>query len=81
MVACSLEAKRAFYSSNNLGWFANGIVLGLLGSVAGFQVASLVHYILGDPEPMLIFWIFMGSAIVLRKHAGQVPVERNGMAM
>lgn len=62
MVACWIAIKRSFDESRELGWFVNGTCLGVLGAVAAFQVASLFHYVPGDPEPMLLFWILIGTS-------------------
>lgn len=46
-------------------WFSRGLALGLLGSAAGFVIASLVHYTLGDGEVMGTLWLLMGCAVTL----------------
>jgi len=48
-------------------WFSRGLALGLLGSGAGFVIASLVHYTLGDGEVMGTLWLLMGCAVALRR--------------
>lgn len=48
-------------------WFSRGLALGLMGSAAGFVIASLVHYTLGDGEVMGTLWFLMGCAVVLRQ--------------
>jgi O-antigen ligase len=65
--SCWAAARRAFDIQRQKSWFGTGISLGALGAVAAFQLASLFHFILGDPEPMLIFWILIGSAIILEQ--------------
>ena len=63
MYSCWAAARRALVVSEH--WTARGLALGILGAVAAFQLAAIFHFILGDPEPMLIFWILIGSAIIL----------------
>lgn len=46
-------------------WFSRGLAMGLFGSAAGFVIASLVHYTLGDGEVMGALWLLMGCAVVL----------------
>jgi hypothetical protein len=46
-------------------WFSRGLALGLLGSAAGFVIASTVHYTLGDGEVMGALWLLMGCAVAL----------------
>ena len=52
-------------------WFSRGLALGLLGSAAGFVIASTVHYTLGDGEVMGALWLLMGCAVALRCQLGQ----------
>jgi uncharacterized membrane protein YeaQ/YmgE (transglycosylase-associated protein family) len=68
MWSCWSVARRAFTQNVQRDALAGGIALGVLGAILAFQFASLFHYILGDPEPMLIFWVFIGAAIVLLDH-------------
>jgi hypothetical protein len=51
--------------SREQDWFSRGLALGLLGSAAGFVIASLVHYTLGDGEVMGTMWFLMGCAVAL----------------
>jgi len=74
-VACWREAKRAARRHAGKGWLLEGTALGILGAVAAFQLASLFHYVLGDPEPMLIFWSLVGSAIILSEQHRLSPVR------
>jgi len=67
MYSCWAAAKGAFNGQQHKNWFATGVSLGALGAIAAFQLASLFHFILGDPEPMLIFWILMGFVIILEQ--------------
>jgi hypothetical protein len=48
-------------------WFSRGLALGLFGSAAGFVLASVVHYTLGDGEVMGTLWFLMGCAVVLHR--------------
>ena len=34
---------------------------------------SLFHYILGDPEPMLLFWILIGSLSIIAPRPARLP--------
>jgi O-antigen ligase len=68
MWSCWSVARRAFTQNVQRDALAGGIALGVLGAILAFQFASLFHYILGDPEPMLVFWVFIGAAIVLLNH-------------
>ena len=69
MFTCWSTARRALAHTAQNDSFAQGIALGLLAAVVTFQFASLFHYILGDPEPMLLFWILIGGAIILERRA------------
>ncbi|HKW26537.1 MAG TPA: O-antigen ligase family protein, partial [Terriglobales bacterium] len=51
--------------TRNKDWLSRGLALGLLGSAAGFVIASTVHYTLGDGEVMGALWLLMGCAVVL----------------
>jgi O-antigen ligase len=64
MWACWSIARRAFTRAALHDPLARGLALGVLGAILAFQFASLFHYILGDPEPMLIFWVLIGSAVI-----------------
>ncbi|HSI88596.1 MAG TPA: O-antigen ligase family protein, partial [Pyrinomonadaceae bacterium] len=44
---------------------SRGIVAGALGALAGFFTSGLVHYNLGDSEVVLVFYLIMGTAIVV----------------
>jgi hypothetical protein len=55
-------------------WFSQGLALGLFGSAAGFVIASLVHYTLGDGEVMGTLWCLMGCAVVLNRQLGTQSV-------
>ena len=37
-----------------------GVILGALGSIAGFFTSGLVHYNLGDQEVAMVFYLLMG---------------------
>ena len=76
MLTCWSTARRAFANAAQ-DTFARGIALGALGAVVAFQFASLFHYILGDPEPMLLFWILMGAAITVQKRTGIASVSKS----
>jgi O-antigen ligase len=67
MFTCWSTARRALAHTAQDDSFVQGIALGVLAAVVAFQFASLFHYILGDPEPMLLFWILIGAAIILER--------------
>ena len=54
-------------------WFSRGLALGLAGSAAGFILASLVHYTLGDGEVMGTLWLLMGCAVALHQRLNGSP--------
>lgn len=56
-------------------WFSRGLALGLLGSAAGFVLASLVHYTLGDGEVMGTLWLLMGCAVALHQQLRACPAQ------
>ncbi|MGE5204117.1 MAG: O-antigen ligase family protein [Chlamydiota bacterium] len=53
--------------------FSRGLALGLFGSAAGFVLASVVHYTLGDGEVMGMLWFLMGCAVVLHRQFTKQP--------
>jgi hypothetical protein len=65
MWSCWSVAKKALTETAQRDALTRGIILGVLSAILAFQFASLFHYIQGDPEPMLIFWVFIGAAIVV----------------
>jgi O-antigen ligase len=73
MYSCWATAKRALNNARAT-WLGHGTALGALGAITAFQFASLFHYILGDPEPMLIFWSLIAAAIILGS-TGQQSAE------
>ncbi len=56
-------------------WFSRGLALGLMGSAAGFVIASLVHYTLGDGEVMGTLWLLMGCAVALHHQLVNYPAQ------
>jgi len=64
MYSCWVAARRAL-NNERATWLGHGTALGVLGAITAFQFASLFHYIVGDPEPMLIFWSLIAVAIIL----------------
>jgi O-antigen ligase/polysaccharide polymerase Wzy-like membrane protein len=46
-------------------WFPRGLALGLLSSAIAFDLAGFVHYISGDAEVMIVFWLLAGLALSL----------------
>ena len=65
LVSCGRLLVRNLELSRKQDWFSRGLALGLLGSAAGFVIASLVHYTLGDGEVMGTLWFLMGCAVAL----------------
>lgn len=65
LVSCGRLLVRNLKLSRKQDWFSRGLALGLLGSAAGFVIASLVHYTLGDGEVMGTLWFLMGCAVAL----------------
>jgi O-antigen ligase len=61
--------------ARNRNWFSRGMTLGLLGSAAGFVIASSVHYTLGDGEVMGALWLLMGCAVALCYQLRQMPAD------
>lgn len=56
-------------------WFSRGLALGMVGSAAGFILASLVHYTLGDGEVMGTLWFLMGCAVALHQQLSCCPSD------
>lgn len=46
---------------------AYGVLLGILGSLTGFFLSSLVNYNYGDSEVAMLLWFLLGTAMVLRR--------------
>ena len=55
-----------------LEWIERGILLGALGGLAGFFTSGLVHYNWGDSEVVMVFYMIMGLALAVHRHAVQV---------
>lgn len=47
--------------------FAHGVLLGCIGSLAGFFTAGIVHYNLGDGEVAMVFYIMAGIGLAAVK--------------
>lgn len=62
-------------------WFVRGTVLGILGSVSGLVVSSLVHYNFGDSEVAMLFWFFLGIALALERILGTTPTDNIGQVL
>ena len=45
----------------------HGLILGIIGALAGFLLSSLVNYNFGDSEVALLFWWMMGVAVIIDK--------------
>lgn len=58
---------RAVRSANDT--FAQGVLLGCLGAVAGFFTAGIVHYNLGDGEVAMVFYIVTGIGLATAKYS------------
>src|SRR5438105_13209088 len=46
--------------------FSSGCALGSLAALIAFNAISLVHYIAGDAEVMIVFWLLVGVAFSLQ---------------
>jgi hypothetical protein len=63
-----LEIARAEKQASDRGdTNAYGILLGILGSLTGFLLSSLVNYNYGDGEAVMLLWLLLGSAMVVRR--------------
>jgi O-antigen ligase len=55
----------------------HGLALGVMGSLAGFLLSSLVNYNFGDSEVALLLWWMMGAVVVISQtnsgNAGRDP--------
>jgi hypothetical protein len=51
------------------GWFDRGLLLGILGGLAGFVLTGFLQYNFGDAEAMVVFWLLMGLAFALNRLA------------
>jgi hypothetical protein len=49
------------------GAAVHGLVLGVMGALAGFLLSSLVNYNFGDSEVALLLWWMMGAIVVIDK--------------
>lgn len=58
--------KNTLRLDSSVYWFQRGLVLGLLASTIAFLLIAAVHYIAGDAEVMILFWLLMGIAMVLQ---------------
>jgi len=45
----------------------HGLILGIIGALAGFLLSSLVNYNFGDSEVALLLWWIMGVAVIIDK--------------
>ena len=54
-------------------WIDCGILLGALGGLAGFLTSGLVHYNWGDSEVVMVLYMIMGLALVVRREVAQDP--------
>ena len=62
---CAAALWRAVRRMPPERFVSRGIVAGGLGALAGFSTSGLVHYNLGDSEVVLVFYLIMGTAIVV----------------
>jgi hypothetical protein len=60
---------RTLRSGSKLEWIERGILMGALGGLAGFFTSGVVHYNWGDSEVVMIFYMIMGLAFVIHRHA------------
>ncbi len=56
-------------------WFDRGLVLGILGGLAGFVLTGFLQYNFGDAEAMVVFWLLMGMGFALSRLARHVPTN------
>lgn len=60
---------RSLRNGAKLEWIDRGILLGALGGLAGFFTSGLVHYNWGDSEVVMVFFMIMGLALSIHRHA------------
>jgi O-antigen ligase len=67
-----VRLHRAFAATD---WFDRGLVLGILGGLAGFVLTGFLQYNFGDAEAMVVFWLLMGLAFALNRLLIDVPTN------
>lgn len=67
-IARGEKSARDFSDTNS-----HGLLLGILGALTGFLASSLVNYNYGDAEATMMFWFFMGLALVLARPETALP--------
>jgi len=66
LMAANLLLQWRLAKSLFVGLVARGLALGLLTSTMALLMVALVHYITGDAEVMILFWLLAGMGIVLQ---------------
>ncbi len=57
------------------GWFAHGVVLGLLGGWVAFLVCGVVQYNLGEEQISIVIWCFVGLSLALNRMLPAIPLS------
>ena len=66
MTACFAAPLALLRADSQPGVFVRGCALGSLAALVAFNAISLVHYIAGDAEVMIVFWLLAGLAANLK---------------
>lgn len=53
-------------------WFLRGLAMGLLAGTIAFLAVATVHYIIGDSEVTVMFWLLVGLALSLPSRGFQI---------
>jgi len=69
MTACFAAPLALLRTDSQPGVFVRGCALGSLAALVAFNAISLVHYIAGDAEVMIVFWLLAGVAFSLQPNA------------
>jgi len=70
MVGYAIFLLRLDRALRDTDWFDRGLLLGILGGLAGFVLTGFLQYNFGDAEAMVVFWLLMGLAFALNRLAG-----------
>ena len=66
MTACFAAPLALLRADSQPDVFVRGCALGSLAALLAFNAISLVHYIAGDAEVMIVFWLLAGLAANLK---------------
>jgi O-antigen ligase len=69
MVGYAIFLLRLDRALRDTDWFDRGLLLGILGGLAGFVLTGFLQYNFGDAEAMVVFWLLMGLAFALNRLA------------